>query len=408
MDKTLTPPQAERTYERFPLARRIEHVSMLLSFTTLGLTGLVQKFALSPISQFLMGALGGIENVRAIHHIAAIILMFGTMYHIILLGYNVYVLRMKMTMLPVLQDALDAFQALMYNIGLAKSRPQMGRFTFEEKAEYWAFVWGTIVMGVTGFLMWNPITAARFLPGEYIPAAKAAHGGEAVLAVLAIILWHMYGVHIKFFNKAMWTGKLTETQMLHEHPLELADIKAGVADRRPNLATLRKRQRIYFPIAAILTVGMLAGIYGFISTENTALTTVPPQDNLPVEVYVPQTPTPRPTSSPTADVTLQALPSATVTPGAAAAIISWEGSVGPFFQAKCGMCHGSLASGGLVLSTYADAMKGGDSGVVFIPSDAAHSLMIVKFESGAHPNFALAPEELAAIKAWLDAGALER
>jgi hypothetical protein len=72
------------------------------------------------------------------------------------------------------------------------------------------------------------------------------------------------------------------------------------------------------------------------------------------------------------------------------------------------MCHGSLASGGLVLSTYADAMKGGDSGVVFIPSDAAHSLMIVKFESGAHPNFALAPEELAAIKAWLDAGALER
>jgi cytochrome b subunit of formate dehydrogenase len=381
---------------------------MLLSFTTLGLTGLVQKFALSPISQFLMSALGGIENVRAIHHVAAIILMFGTMYHILLLGYNVYVLRMKMTMLPVLQDALDAFQALMYNIGLAKSRPQMGRFTFEEKAEYWAFVWGTIVMGVSGFLMWNPITAAKFLPGEYIPAAKAAHGGEAVLAVLAIILWHMYGVHIKFFNKAMWTGKMTETQMLHEHPLELADIKAGVANRRPDPKTLRKRQRIYFPIAAILTVGMLAGIYGFISTENTALTTVPPQDNLPVEVYVPQTPTPRPTSSPTAEATLQVPPTATKAPGAAAAIISWEGSVGPFFQVKCGMCHGSLASGGLVLSTYADAMKGGDSGVVFIPGDAAHSLMIVKFESGAHPNATLSPVELALIKAWLDAGALER
>ena len=144
-EKTL-PPQAERTYERFPIARRVEHVTMLLSFTTLGLTGLVQKFALSSTSQFLMGLLGGIENVRAIHHVAAIVLMFGTMYHVILLGYNLYVLRMKMTMLPVFQDALDAFQALMYNLGFAKSRPQMGRFTFEEKAEYWAFVWGTVVM----------------------------------------------------------------------------------------------------------------------------------------------------------------------------------------------------------------------------------------------------------------------
>lgn len=266
----------------------------------------------------------------------------------------------------------------------------MGRFTFEEKAEYWAFVWGTVVMGLTGFLMWNPITAAKFLPGEFIPAAKAAHGGEAVLAVLAIILWHMYGVHIKFFNKAMWTGKMTETEMLHEHPLELADIKAGVADRRPDAKTIRKRQRIYFPIASVLTVGMLAGIYGFINTENTALTTIP------------QTSTPRPTSSPTA------APSAVKTPEAASAIISWEGSVGPFFQAKCILCHSDPASGGLVLSTYADAMKGGDSGAVFIPGDAEHSWMIVKFESGLHPNAALSPVELALIKAWLNTGALER
>ncbi len=402
MDKTPTPPQAERTHERFPLARRIEHVVMLLSFTTLGLTGLVQKFALSSISQFLVVLLGGIENVRTVHHIAAIVLMFGTMYHIILMGYNMYVLRMRMTMLPVFQDAKDALQALMYNLGLAKSRPQMGRFTFEEKAEYWAFVWGTVVMGLTGFLMWNPITAARFLPGEFIPAAKAAHGGEAVLAVLAIILWHMYGVHIKFFNKAMWTGQMTETQMLHEHPLELADIKAGLADRRPNPVTLRKRQRIYFPIASVLTLGMLTGIYGFINSEKTALTTIPPQDGQQVQVYVPQTPTPRPTSSPTA------APTAVKTPGAASAIISWEGSVGAFFQVKCGKCHGDLASGGLVLSTYASAMKGGDSGVVFVPGDAEGSLMIIKFESGNHPNLTLTPEELAMIKAWLNAGALER
>ena len=232
-----------RTYERFPLARRIEHWIMMLSFTTLALTGLPQRFSSSPISIAFVGILGGIENLRTIHHIAAIVMMLGTAWHLLVFGYLAYVRRTRLTMLPTLQDAKDGWQALLYNIGRAKTPPQLGRYSFEEKMEYWAFVWGAIIMGATGFMMWNPITTARFLPGEVIPAAKAAHGGEALLAVLAIIVWHMYGVHIKRFNRAMFTGKMTEEEMLHEHPLELADIKAGIADRPVDDATLRKRQR---------------------------------------------------------------------------------------------------------------------------------------------------------------------
>lgn len=265
-----------QAYIRFPLARRIEHWIMMLSFVTLGLTGVPQKFADSNISLAIIRGLGGIETLRTIHHTAAIVMMFGTAWHILVMGYSVFVLRDKMSMLPSLQDAKDGIQALLYNLGFAKSYPQMGRYTFEEKMEYWAFVWGAVVMGLTGFLMWNPITATQYLPGEFVPAAKAAHGGEAVLAVLAIIIWHMYGVHIKRFNKAMFNGRITEDEMLHEHPLELADIKAGIADRRPDAATIRKRQMIYYPIAALLTVAMLGGIYGFINAEETALTTIPP------------------------------------------------------------------------------------------------------------------------------------
>lgn len=265
-----------KAYMRFPLARRIEHWVMMLSFTLLGMTGLPQRFPDAGLSKAILGILGGIESLRTIHHVAAIVMMFGTAWHILVMGYSVFVLRDQMSMLPTLQDAKDGLQALLYNIGYAKTYPQMGRYTFEEKMEYWAFVWGAIVMGATGFLMWNPITATQYLPGELVPAAKAAHGGEAVLAVLAIIIWHMYGVHIKRFNKAMFNGKMTEEDMLHEHPLELADIKAGIADRRPDAATIRKRQMIYYPIAAVLTITMLGGIYGFITAEETALTTIPP------------------------------------------------------------------------------------------------------------------------------------
>ena len=287
-----------RTYERFPIARRIEHFAMLLSFTTLGLTGLPQRFADASISISFVNMIGGIENLRTIHHVAAIVMMLGTAWHILVFGYMAYVRRTRMSMLPSLQDAKDGLQAFMYNIGISKTFPQMGRFTFEEKMEYWAFVWGAIVMGATGFMMWNPISTVKFLPGEIVPAAKAAHGGEAVLAVLAIIIWHMYGVHIKRFNKSMFTGQMNEEDMLHEHPLELADIKAGIADRPVDPATLRKRQRIFFPVAAVLTIFMLGGIYGFVNAEDTALETT--ERRIPtVEIYVPQTATPAPTQTPT-------------------------------------------------------------------------------------------------------------
>ena len=112
MAKKSASPQTERTYERFPLARRIEHFAMLSSFTTLGLTGLVQNFATSPTSQFLVGAMGGIENTRSIHHFAAIILMIGTMWHLVVFGYNFFVLRTSLSMLPGPKDAIDALQAL--------------------------------------------------------------------------------------------------------------------------------------------------------------------------------------------------------------------------------------------------------------------------------------------------------
>ena len=73
----------------------------------------------------------------------------------------------------------------------------------------------------------------------------------------------------------MFTGKVTEAEMAHEHPKELEDIKAGRADHLPDAVTLRKRQRIFYPVAAILTIAMLAGVYGYVNTEETALKTIP-------------------------------------------------------------------------------------------------------------------------------------
>jgi cytochrome b subunit of formate dehydrogenase/mono/diheme cytochrome c family protein len=393
-------------YQRFPLARRIEHLVMLLSFGTLGLTGLPQKYPLAGISVWFVELLGGIDNLRVIHHVAATVLMLGTAWHIIVAGYKVFVLREKLSMLPSLQDIKDGWQALMYNIGFAKRFPQMGRYTFEEKLEYWAFVWGAIVMGLTGFLMWNPITATKVLPGEWVPAAKAAHGGEAVLAVLAIIIWHMYGVHIRRFNKSMWTGKMDEEEMLDEHPLELADIKAGLSNRLIPPNVLRKRKMIYYPIAGVLTVIMLAGVYGFVNTEQTALTTIPPQPPQ-IPIYVPQTPTPVPTKPPT-PTPLPATATPEVQAGESteqAAGYTWD-DIAPLILAKCAVCHSTADLTGLAMDTYADLMAGGKDGPVIIPGDSANSILYTLQAAGDHPG-TFAPDELAIVKDWIDSGAAE-
>ena len=389
--KTIPVSKAPRFYKRFHWSQRIAHVLLLGSFTLLGITGLTQKFAATSWAQFTVRVLGGIESMRLVHHICAIVLMFLTIYHIVDVGYKMFVRRSHLSMLPSFQDVKDGIQSLAYNLGLRKKRPQMGRYNFEEKAEYWALIWGTVIMGITGFIMWNPIASTKLLPGEIIPASKAAHGGEALLAVMAIVVWHMYGVHIKRFNKSMWTGKLTEQEMLHEHPLELADIKAGIAERPVDPKTLRKRRTIYFPIAAVLTVAMLLGIYGFTTSERTAITTIPPIIGT-VQVYAPQTPTPIPSAS---DQNIGPF------------VSTWNGSVVLLFQTSCGICHGTNSPTGLSLDTYANAMKGGANGPVIISGDPDNSLLILKQSAGGHPG-QFSPADLARIRDWIAAGTPEK
>src|SRR4030095_4321012 len=115
-------------------------------FIPLDSTALPQKYPTSPVSVFILRALGGIENLRSIHHFMSILVMFAIIYHLLIIGYKVFVMRTPWSMMLSLQDAKDGLQALLYNIGIAKTYPKMGRYTFEEKFEKWASVWGHTFM----------------------------------------------------------------------------------------------------------------------------------------------------------------------------------------------------------------------------------------------------------------------
>ncbi len=178
--------------------------------------------------------------------------------------------------MPVVEDLKHLWHDLLFYFGRRKRKAYYGRYNYAEKAEYLAVVWGTFIMIITGFMMWNPIATTNYLPGQVIPAAKAAHGGEAVLAALAIILWHFYHVHLRHFNKSMFIGKMTRHEMEEEHPAELALIEAGKATKAVPPAVLRRRQKIFYPIAAVIVIVSGILLLGFITFEKTAIETVPP------------------------------------------------------------------------------------------------------------------------------------
>ncbi len=269
---------AKRSYQRFSRSDRIQHAIMVVSFLVLAATGLPQKFIYLN-SDFVDGAIdmmGGIEVVRVIHRVAATTLMLVTIYHLLEVAYRLAVERAALSMLPRYKDLLDALQALRYNVGLARERPRTDRYTWEEKVEYWSLVWGTLVMIGTGFMLWNPVATARLLPGQFIPAAQVVHGGEALLAILAVLVWHFYAVHVRHFNRSMFSGRLSEREMAEEHPLERARIAAGQASTLRDEGLVRRR-RVFLPIAGALALLLLAGVYWFVSFEQTAIATLPPR-----------------------------------------------------------------------------------------------------------------------------------
>jgi len=118
---------------------------------------------------------------------------------------------------------------MMYHLGLSKTKPRFGRFTYGEKAEYWALVWGTGLMGVTGVMMWAKVWVGNLLARWWVDVATAVHFYEAILATLAILVWHFYQVFgdpdVYPMNWAWWDGKMPAEHYRHEHELDTESLR---------------------------------------------------------------------------------------------------------------------------------------------------------------------------------------
>lgn len=214
---------------------RRAHLLVVLSFGTLVVTGFALKYPDAGWAAPLL-ALEGRWAVRGlVHRGAALLMTLALVYHVLHLALVPRHRRVLVELLPRWQDLRDLAGMLRYNLGRQSTRPHFGVFSYVEKVEYWAFMWGTVVMAGTGFLLWFNSWALRHVPTWALDAATVVHFYEAVLATLSIVIWHFYTVvfdpDVYPMDRAWLTGRTSAEHLRHTRPAYHAALVAALEAR---------------------------------------------------------------------------------------------------------------------------------------------------------------------------------
>lgn len=217
---------------RFTLVERLQHAVMALSFMVLAYSGFALQFPNAWWAAPFAWMGDGEVYRRFVHRFAAVAMVGVCAVHALYLVVTVRGRNQLFAIAPKLKDVRDFRGMMQYYLGNKSAHPAFARFSYMEKLEYWALVWGSVVMTVTGFSLWFANVSLQFVPKWALDVATIIHYYEAWLAMLAIIVWHFYWV---IFNPRVYpmslvwlTGRMSRKAMEHEHPEELRDQESRV------------------------------------------------------------------------------------------------------------------------------------------------------------------------------------
>jgi len=208
--------RAQATGMRMQRGERLQHVLLILAFLTLAYTG----FALSFPQAWWSSPFVGRFDWRSMgHRVAAALFVLLSVYHLWFMAATTRGRKELAALWPRRRDLIDPFRMLAFYLGRRAARPVFARYSYVEKMEYWALVWGSIVMVLTGTLMtWQDWTL-RVFPKWCFDVVNAIHYYEAVLACLAIAVWHFYFVMFdpdEYPMKWTWiSGRPSESDRAH-------------------------------------------------------------------------------------------------------------------------------------------------------------------------------------------------
>lgn len=210
--------EGPRFFIRMNSSEKWQHLIFVVCFVILVITGFMLRIPETQLA-YLGAYREVVFSIRSIlHRCAGVVMVSVGLYHVFYLMARPAGRRWFMDMRPTFQDLKDLFHNLMYAIGRETSPPAFDRFCYKHKLEYGALIAGTTIMSVTGMLLWTESLWSKFC----LDIAALVHGMEAILACLAIMVWHLYEVLLKphhFPMHTVWlTGVIDEETMKSEHP----------------------------------------------------------------------------------------------------------------------------------------------------------------------------------------------
>jgi len=227
-----------RLHLRMTVNERLQHGVLALSFIVLVVTGFMLRF---PEAWWVAGLRSLSDSFfewrSLVHRIAGVVMVGAGVWHGIYVSMTARGRELVRALWPRWSDLADMWGMLRHNLGLTKDKPRFGRFSYMEKAEYWALMWGAVLMTLTGAMLWADEMTMGAIGKLGFDIARVVHYYEAILATLSIIVWHFYFVifnpEVYPMNLSWLTGRLSEEEMAEEHPLELERIKRAEAKTRP-------------------------------------------------------------------------------------------------------------------------------------------------------------------------------
>jgi cytochrome b subunit of formate dehydrogenase len=223
---------------RFDAKTRALHIVVMTTFLGLSATGMPLLFSDAPWARRLATLFGGFHGAGLVHRAFGATLLLAVVFHLADVTWRAVVRGERglfwgpTSMVPQPRDFTDFYLQMKWFAGRGP-RPAFEHFTYWEKFDYWAVLWGTAIMGAAGLVLWFPVAASRFLPGWMFNVALFVHGAEATLAIGFIFVVHFFNGHLrpeKFpMDVAIFTGSVSASELRHERAAEFARLRAGGA-----------------------------------------------------------------------------------------------------------------------------------------------------------------------------------
>ena len=259
-----------KLFRRFDRFQRTQHMLMMVSFLLLALTGMALKFSYMTWAHGVSRLFGGFEAMGGLHRASAVVLFVVFVAHL----FDVRRRRRRMgvswkemlvgpdSILFTLRDLRQIGQSIRWFFGLGK-RPAYDRYTYWEKFDYFAVLWGIVVIGTTGLVLWFPEFFTYVLPGWSVNVATIIHSDEALLAVGFIFTVHFFNTHFrpdKFpMDPVIFTGRVPLEEFQYDKPEEYRRLLASGQLERHLVEPLPRAAERGFKVFGftVLAVGLL-------------------------------------------------------------------------------------------------------------------------------------------------------